>query len=376
MARPGFGLGGGLPPCGGRTPCRSPFWSRAERARGCASSRVCRRSDCRPCPTRTPKPRVRLRAARTAFVAMGAEAFAERARRELLATGEHIGRRGDEPNQLTAQEARIAFHARDGLTNPEIGKLLFVGPRTAVYHLRKVFQKLGIRSVASCPCWRPCRPALRAGRSPTPAQASPVEVAGRRPRGSRPGCRPGLFTGAMARHGVDRDVEAVPGSAQRQWRSDGFHTARFRRGGRRRPASSHCVLRGCLGGPSVGTGRPRALGTCVSVGLPAVRQHRGCPGPDPGDLLPGVPVAGGLLAGHIRRLAASHHHESVPGPGSAPASDAGPRPSAGSRATAGHRAKARSRSMPTPISTRESRLPSMRCRRSSGLPWSGAISKA
>jgi len=91
--------------------------------------------------------RVPLHAARKLFATMGAEAFAERAHRELLATGEKIRRWSvDTHGQLTPQETRIAFLARDGLTNPEIGGRLFVSPRTVEYHLHKVFAKFGITS--------------------------------------------------------------------------------------------------------------------------------------------------------------------------------------------------------------------------------------
>ena len=80
--------------------------------------------------------------------AMGMDAFAERARRELQATGETTRKRsvatGDE--QLTAQEALIARMARDGLSNPEIAARMFISARTVQYHLRKVFTKLGIES--------------------------------------------------------------------------------------------------------------------------------------------------------------------------------------------------------------------------------------
>jgi DNA-binding CsgD family transcriptional regulator len=77
--------------------------------------------------------------------AMGIEAFAERARRELLATGESARKRTVESSeQLTAQEAQIARLARDGLSNSEIGVRLFISPRTVEYHLRKVFAKLDI----------------------------------------------------------------------------------------------------------------------------------------------------------------------------------------------------------------------------------------
>ena len=81
------------------------------------------------------------------FTAMGVEAFAERARRELLATGETVRKRPVETSDdLTAQEAQIARLAREGLTNPEIGAQLFISPHTVEWHLRKVFTKLGIRS--------------------------------------------------------------------------------------------------------------------------------------------------------------------------------------------------------------------------------------
>ena len=81
------------------------------------------------------------------FSSIGAEAFAERSRRELLATGETIRKRTVETlGDLTAQEAQIAALAGDGHTNPEIGDRLFISPRTVEYHLHKVFGKLGIRS--------------------------------------------------------------------------------------------------------------------------------------------------------------------------------------------------------------------------------------
>jgi DNA-binding CsgD family transcriptional regulator len=78
---------------------------------------------------------------------MGANAFTERARRELLATGEKVRRRVDETRgDLTPQEAQIARLAADGYTNPEIGAQLFLSPRTVEYHLRKVYPKLGVKS--------------------------------------------------------------------------------------------------------------------------------------------------------------------------------------------------------------------------------------
>jgi DNA-binding CsgD family transcriptional regulator len=92
--------------------------------------------------------RAQLRIALEMLDTMGMDAFAERARRELEATGETARKRnvakGDE--QITAQEAQIARMARDGLSNPEIAARLFISPRTVQYHLRKVFTKLGIEA--------------------------------------------------------------------------------------------------------------------------------------------------------------------------------------------------------------------------------------
>ena len=91
--------------------------------------------------------RRQLRTAYDLFTEMGLEAFAERARRELRATGETARKRTAETSsQLTAQEAQVAQLARDGHTNPEIGGRLFISPRTVEYHLRKVFVKLAITS--------------------------------------------------------------------------------------------------------------------------------------------------------------------------------------------------------------------------------------
>jgi DNA-binding CsgD family transcriptional regulator len=91
--------------------------------------------------------REQLRTAYEMLSEMGVEAFAERARRELAATGETARKRTDETrDELTAQEAQIARLARDGLSNPEIGAELFISPRTVKYHLRKVFTKLDINS--------------------------------------------------------------------------------------------------------------------------------------------------------------------------------------------------------------------------------------
>jgi DNA-binding CsgD family transcriptional regulator/tetratricopeptide (TPR) repeat protein len=91
--------------------------------------------------------RAQLHLAHDHFVSIGMEAFAERARGELVATGEKVRRRAVETrDDLTAQERQIARLARDGLSNPEIGARLFLSPRTVEWHLRNVFTKLGIRS--------------------------------------------------------------------------------------------------------------------------------------------------------------------------------------------------------------------------------------
>jgi DNA-binding CsgD family transcriptional regulator len=91
--------------------------------------------------------RAQLRTAHEMLDATGMTAFADRARRELQATGETTGRRtADARRMLTAQELHIALLARDGRTNPEIGAQLFLSARTVEWHLRNVFTKLGIGS--------------------------------------------------------------------------------------------------------------------------------------------------------------------------------------------------------------------------------------
>ncbi len=91
--------------------------------------------------------RRQLRTAHDMFTRFGAEAFAERAHRELQATGETVRKRSVETRDgLTAQETQVARLAATGHTNPEIGAQLFISSRTAEYHLRKVFSKLGISS--------------------------------------------------------------------------------------------------------------------------------------------------------------------------------------------------------------------------------------
>jgi ATP/maltotriose-dependent transcriptional regulator MalT len=91
--------------------------------------------------------RAELRTAHDLFTAMGIEAFAERARRELLATGDTVHKRTAETvSELTAQEAHIARLAVDGCTNVEIGTQLFLSTRTVEWHLSKVYTKLGVGS--------------------------------------------------------------------------------------------------------------------------------------------------------------------------------------------------------------------------------------
>jgi DNA-binding CsgD family transcriptional regulator len=102
--------------------------------------------------------REQLRTAREMLDQMGMEAFADRAGRELMATGETVAKRtagaarpartpsGQRTEALTAQEAQVAWLARDGLSNPEIAARLFISVRTVQYHLSKVFTKLGISS--------------------------------------------------------------------------------------------------------------------------------------------------------------------------------------------------------------------------------------
>ena len=108
------------------------IWSTAS---GCAARAVCGEA------------RERLRTAEEMFAEIGMEAFAERARSELVAAGAKLRKRPLEAREeLTPQEEQIARLARDGLTNAQIGAQLFLSPRTVEWHLHKVFGKLGIDS--------------------------------------------------------------------------------------------------------------------------------------------------------------------------------------------------------------------------------------
>ena len=89
--------------------------------------------------------RAQLRTAYESLAAMGVEAFADRARHELAATGETVRKRAVETRgELTAQEAHIARLAAEGLTSPEIAAALYLSPRTVEWHLRKIYTKLGV----------------------------------------------------------------------------------------------------------------------------------------------------------------------------------------------------------------------------------------
>jgi ATP/maltotriose-dependent transcriptional regulator MalT len=119
-----------------RTPLR-PELARAHLVYGEWLRRADRRVDARE----------QLRTAHEMLAAMGMEAFAERARKELQATGEKVRKRTDETrDDLTAQERQIARLAQEGLSNPEIAARLFLSPRTVEWHLHNVFTKLDIRS--------------------------------------------------------------------------------------------------------------------------------------------------------------------------------------------------------------------------------------
>jgi DNA-binding CsgD family transcriptional regulator len=128
-----------------RTPLR-PDLGRAHLLYGEWLRRQGRRTDARQ----------QLRTANELLDGLGMEAFAERARRALTATGEKARKRANETrNQLTPQEAQIALLAREGLSNPQIATQLFISVRTAEWHLRNVFTKLGITSRTQLRALRP-----------------------------------------------------------------------------------------------------------------------------------------------------------------------------------------------------------------------------
>jgi DNA-binding CsgD family transcriptional regulator len=105
--------------------------------------------------------RDQLRVAYQMLDAMGIAGFAERARRELVATGESARKRAVQATvELTAQEAQVARLAAGGLSNPQIGARLFISTRTVQYHLGKVFTKLGITSRAQLDQVLPADPEL------------------------------------------------------------------------------------------------------------------------------------------------------------------------------------------------------------------------
>jgi len=145
--------------------------SEAEAAEGCYREAISRLSRTRRRPElarahllygewlrgerRRGEAREQLRTAYQMFDETGMEAFAERARRELMAVGETVAKRAVHSarggaagarDALTVQEAQVARLARDGLSNPEIAARLFISARTVQYHLAKVFTKLGISS--------------------------------------------------------------------------------------------------------------------------------------------------------------------------------------------------------------------------------------
>ncbi len=122
--------------------------------------------------------RAELRAAHDLFTEMGIEAFAERARRELLASGDTVRKRTVETaGELTAQEACIARLAADGRTNVEIGAQLFLSTRTVEWHLGKVYTKLGVgsrRELRRVLALSPATPAVPPGLSrPSPRHPAP-----------------------------------------------------------------------------------------------------------------------------------------------------------------------------------------------------------
>lgn len=144
--------------------------------------------------------REHLSAAHRAFIDHGLSGFADRARRELLATVQTARRRSDDTRlTLTPQEEEIARLAASGATNPEIGERLFISPRTVEWHLRKVFTKLGVQSR------RQLDPVLRLVHQPTgPASSTVSELV----QGSGPGPSTGAMSGRAAHLCDDIEQEA------------------------------------------------------------------------------------------------------------------------------------------------------------------------
>src|SRR5690606_35858355 len=97
-----------------------------------------------------------LRAAHEMFTAMGMAAFARRAARALVSTGENLREHPAEVgNDLTTEEAQVVELVREGLTDREIGARLFISPRAVEWHLRNVYPKLGLRSRRELEARRP-----------------------------------------------------------------------------------------------------------------------------------------------------------------------------------------------------------------------------
>ncbi len=141
----------------------------------------------------------------TQFTSIGMEAFAERARRELLATGETVRKRTVETlDELTPQEVQVARLAADGQTNPEIGARLFLSPRTVEWHLSKVFGKLGISS----------RKELRSALSDVGAVIAPCSGS-RAPGVQGPGVQPGVAPGAIEARSHDHACVPVEPDQER-----------------------------------------------------------------------------------------------------------------------------------------------------------------
>jgi ATP/maltotriose-dependent transcriptional regulator MalT len=133
--------------------CLRPDWARTHLLYGEWLHREGRQLDARE----------HLRRAYDMFVTVGAQAFADRARRELIATGEKVPKRTAGRAKLSPQEEQIARLARDGFSNREIGGQLFISSRTVEWHLRKVFAKLDVGSRRELRTALPADDHVRAG---------------------------------------------------------------------------------------------------------------------------------------------------------------------------------------------------------------------